>query len=315
VGDELGFAILPDKQDPKPRTVALARSVVSRSGDIWLWWQIIWRMMAWGDAFGLVDLNLDQMQIDRLSLLPSWQCFAIPDPLCNIQHYEQRFGVSKAIIPTNRMIHWSYNRRYLYGRSLWTEALDDWAKLKEVDIDLAEASRSASIQPNLHIMPIGTDDAYKRTYKTDHEERKKQGIIADIYLQHGADVKKPQNFPTAAPLNSFIDHHNLRRLRIAARSRVPLYLLGIDSKFGKEIAYQPALSFVVFIGVVRQLLAAGLRQLINTELALKQVPPSSWKYRIVFPRINVNPWQQTIEEDVNAEGVEDMDAAINLEIF
>lgn len=311
-GDELGFAILPDEDDPKPNTVKLARGVVDRVGDIFLWWQVIWRTLAWGDAFGLMNIDTKAMQIETLQLLPTWQIHAIPnEETGEIISYEQRFGGRQehAVIQPLSMVQWSYNRRYLYGRSLYQEALPDWAKLKDVDQDLGDASREAALQPNLHIMPPGADENYKKAYREDHEARKKKGIVADIYLLQGAEVKKPNGLPTNFPLNGFIDHHLMRRARIAMRSRVPPYLLGIETKSANEISMQPAIAFVVQVGMVRQLFSAGLRQLINTELALKQVPQANWKYRIVFPKINVNPYAAlTPDEDVDNPGVVDSDS-------
>jgi hypothetical protein len=228
-----------------------------------------------------------------------------------VMHYEQRYAGLKdaVIIPKSNLIHWTYNKRYLYGRSLFYESIPDWDKLKDIDTDLSDASRSASIQPNLHIMPPGADESYKRVYKEDHEMRRKQGLITDIYLLQGADVRKPAGLPTTFPLNGLIAHFDKRRLRIAARSRVPTYLLGIESKSAKEIAMQPALSFMVFIGVVRQLFSVGLRQLINTELALKQVSESDWVYKLQFPKINVNPYRQIADDaDVDQPGVSDTDS-------
>lgn len=310
-GDELGFAILPDKHHPQSRTVAAAREVINRVGDVFLWWQVIWRLLAWGDCFGLLHINTKLMMIESLQLLPTWQMFSVSDVESGaVSSYEQRFGgmKDKAVIQPMSMVQWSYNKRFLYGRSLYQEALSDWAELKAVDQDLSDASRTAAIQPNVHVMPAGADEAYKRAYREDHEARKKQGIIADIYLLQGAEVKKPPGFPGSFPLDGLIDHHHLRRLRIAARSRVPLYLLGIEQKSAQEIAMQPAISFTVFVGVVRQLFASGLRQLINTELALKQIPPDEWKYRIVFPKINVNPYAVIVDDtDVDQPGVEDVE--------
>ncbi|MBD2465719.1 hypothetical protein H6G89_32545 [Oscillatoria sp. FACHB-1407] len=313
-GDELGFAVLPDENDPRPNTVKIARAVIDRVGDIWLWWQVIWRFLAWGDAFGLMEIDTKAMQVEALRLLPTWQIHAIPDETTGqIIHYEQRFGGRRehAVIQPLSMVQWSYNRRYLYGRSLYREALPDWAKLKDVDQDLSDASREAALQPNVHIMPPGADENYKQAYKSDHEARKKKGIVPDIYLLQGAEVKKPMGLPSSFPLTGFLDHHLMRRARIAMRSRVPPYLLGIDSKFAKEISMQPAIAFVVQVGLVRQLFSAGLRQLINTELALKNVSPNNWVYRIVFPKINVNPYAELIEEDVDQPGVTDSDFVMN----
>jgi hypothetical protein len=307
-GDELGFAVVEDESNPQPNTVKLARALLDRTCNLQTYWQIIWRMLAWGDAFGLMEVDTKQMMISGFRLLPSWQLHVIPDESDGLLlNYEQRFSQrDKAIIPPVSLVQWSYNRRYLYGRSLYYEAINDWLKLKDADEDLAEANRSSAVQPNIHMMPPGADDAYKRQYKEDHENRRKAGIIPDIYLLQGADVRKPAGPPGGYPINQMLLNHNMRRARIVMRSKVPPYLLGIDTSYAKEISTQPAIAFVVFVGVVRQLFSVGLRQFINTELALKQIPTQEWAYKLQFPKINVNPWMQAIEEDVNQPGVEDV---------
>jgi hypothetical protein len=308
-GDEMGFAIEPDPNFPQAETVAIAQDVLSRCLTLTDYWLIIWRMMAWGDAFGLMDIDTKLRQVVGVRVLPTWQIHRLEDDYGVLSGFEQRWGVGKGqtvYIPALSMVQWSYNKRHRYGRSLYYEARRDWFKLKDSDEDLSVAARSSAIQPNLHIMPLGSDEAYKRAYKEDHEARRKQGLIPDFYLLPGAEVKKPSGLPGSFPLNGLIDNFNLRRQRIAARSRVPLYLLGIEAKYAREIAYQPAIAFVVFIGTVRQLFAQGLRQIINTELALQNVS-APWHYRIVFPKINVNPWKPVIEEDVDQPGVEDVD--------
>ena len=309
-GDELGFAVVPDEKNPKPSVVKLARAVLARI-DLFTYYQIVWRMLAWGNAFGLLDIDTKEKAIAGFYLLPSWQVHVIPDPMGRITLYEQRRAdqMQAAQMPPSSVIHWSYNKRYLYGRSLFYECIPDWEKLKDIDVDLAEASRSASIQPNLHIMQPGADEAYKKSYKDDHERRRKEGLITDIYLLQGADIKKPQGLPTTFPLQGLLTHFDKRRLRIAARSRVPPYLLGIESRSAKEIAMQPAISYMVFVGVVRQLFSVGLRQLINTELALKGVPEANWVYKLQFPTINIDPYNQLEDQtDVNEAGVNDTDS-------
>lgn len=307
-GDELGFAVVEDENNPQPNTVKVARALLDRCCNLQTYWQIIWRMLAWGDSFGLMDIDTNAMMVAGFRLLPSWQVHSIPNEIDGtLLNYEQRFSQrDKAIIPPVSLIQWSYNRRYLYGRSLFYEAMNDWLKLKDADEDLAEANRSSAVQPNIHMMPPGSDENYKRQYKEDHENRRKAGIIPDIYLLQGGDVRKPAGPPGGYPINQMVATHNLRRARIAMRSRVPSYLLGIDTSYAKEISTQPAIAFVVFVGVVRQLFSSGLRQFINTELALKQIPPQQWAYKLQFPKINVNPWLEAIENDVDQPGVEDV---------
>jgi hypothetical protein len=311
-GDEMGFAIEPDPNFPQLQTVAIAQEVLTRCLTLTDYWLIIWRMMAWGDAFGLMDIDTKLRQVVGVRVLPTWQIHRLEDDYGVLSGFEQRWGIGKGqtvYIPALSMVQWSYNKRHRYGRSLYHEARRDWAKLKDGDEDLSVAARTSAIQPNLHIMPTGVDENYKRAYKEDYEARRKQGLIPDIYLMPGQDIKRPSGFPGGSggfPTEGLINNFNLRRLRIAARSRVPLYLLGIDIKYASQIAYQPAVAFTVFIGTVRQLFAQGLRQIINTELALQNVP-APWHYRITFPKINVNPWMAAIDEELDKPGVEDID--------
>lgn len=312
-GDEMGFAILPPKQfnaageeievKPTPAVIA-ARELLERCFALTDYWQILWRLLAWGDAFLYLDLN--SKQINQTLLLPTWQCFAVPSESSYlVDHYMQRISHSKTeYINPLSMVHFAYNKRHLYGRSLFSECLNDWDAMKDADMDVRQATRGSVIQPNLHIMPSGADEAYKQTYKRDHEARLKQGIIPDIYLLQGADVRKPSGLPANFPITGMINAFDLRRLRIAARTRVPLYLLGIETRYAREIAYQPALAFTVFVGTVRQLLSSGLRQVIDRQLALQNI---TGEYRLVFPTINVNPWQPAIEQDVEAPQVSDLD--------
>lgn len=308
-GDELGFAVVADDKHPQPTTIATAQAVLERVCDIFGYWQILWRFLAWGDAFAVTQVDLKAKEIQNLLLLPTWQVFVVPDEMTGLPiRYEQRISRQKAIeIHPLITVHWAYNKRHLYGRSLFQESLNDWEKLKRADDALADGAETITYQPNLHIMPQGADEAYKQQYKADHEARKKQGIIPDVYLLQGQDVRKPSGLPAAYPLNGFIDNFNLRRHRIATRSRVPPYLMGIDTKYAREIAMQPAIGFKVFVGVIRQLLAAGLQQIINLELALKGIP-QPWHYRIVFPELNVNPFKLLPDDrDVGQPGVGDVE--------
>jgi hypothetical protein len=50
--------------------------------------------------------------------------------------------------------------------------------------------------------------------------------------------------------------------------------------------------------------AKGIKQLIDTELAIAGIPQNEWHYDIVFPKIYTNPF---IETDSNLEGIEDND--------
>jgi hypothetical protein len=60
---------------------------------------------------------------------------------------------------------------------------------------------------------------------------------------------------------------------------------------------------------VRICFAKGIKQIINTELALKGIPQNQWHYDIVFPKIYTNPFA---EQDANLEGIEDTDGKSSL---
>ena len=86
-------------------------------------------------------------------------------------------------------------------------------------------------------------------------------------------------------------------------SRIPPWLLG-ERRGLRDLGAQPALSFSIAVGSVRICLAKGLKQLINTELALQGIPKNEWQYNIQFPKIYTNPFA---EQDTNLEGIEDND--------
>lgn len=307
-GDEMGFTVTETEDDSQPETVAIARDLVARTLSLSGCWQAIWRSLAWGDAFAMLDIDTRAMQISRVLLLPTWQTFRIEDIYGNMERFEQRMGMNQVVqMHPLLVVHWRYNRRYLYGRSLFREALSEWAALCESDVDVRRASREATINPNIHTMPPGSTEEYKGRYRDDFKYERQKGIIPDIFLMHGGTVSKPSGAPTNLPMDGLIKNFNLRRLRIAMRSRVPLYLLGIDTSYAREIATQPMLAFLIFVGSVRQLFSEGLRQIINTELALKGIPPERWLYEIRYPTISANPYATLVDDDVGEEGVSDVD--------
>jgi hypothetical protein len=72
---------------------------------------------------------------------------------------------------------------------------------------------------------------------------------------------------------------------------------------------QPALSFSIAVGSVRMCFAKGIKQLVDTELAIAGIPQDEWHYDIVFPKIYTNPF---IETDSNLEGIKDNDGKADL---
>lgn len=322
-GDELGFAIVEDADNPQPETVAIARALQKRIMSGVYLQPVPSRGLAWGDCFGNLAINWELRQIDGLEFLPTWQTFRVE--ASDLPEYRE--AIARGEISSNQLIrfeqwkgfrdraplmlhpitvvHWRWKRKYKYGRSHFAESIlgGDAEHLEQSINDLVTASHAIGYNPNVHTMPDGYDDSYKKAYKADYQAQLRDGVITDIFLLSGATVNK-----ASAQWNPFMsnlkDNINLWRTRIAMRSRIPPWLLGGELRGIRDLGGQPALSFSVFIGSVRMFVADGIKQIINTELALKGVPPERWAYVLKFPTIYTNPFQ---EQDADEEGITDLD--------
>jgi len=293
-GDEFGIQVASDPHTPaSPRSSARVVKMVSHllSGfELDDYWRICWRMLAWGDAFASVVENPNGSL--RFILLPTWQIHLEVDEFTGelTKVYQLRPGDSaKREIDLESFCHWSYRKGFVYGRSIYYEVRDAVESYKRNSEDISDSSRSAAIVPSIHIMPEGASSEYLQAYKTDHQHQQKQSIVSDIYIPFGADVKKPFGGVQQFPLSAMKEAIQFRRLEIAVASRVPLYLLGIEYKSAREISLQPAMTFRLHIGRVRSILAVGLKKCIDRHLKKQGFPPP-YSYQLIFPKIDLNPF-------------------------
>jgi len=208
------------------------------------------------------------------------------------------------------VVHWRWDKKFKYGRSLFDASFlsGDFEKLDSASEDMQNASRNVGSPALVHTMPIEKGDSYKTEYKKDIEDRLKLGSIFHYFVLQGATISEVGAGKSGGQTN-LKEGLDLWRRRIGMKSRVPSYLLFPEAAMGgKDLSSQPALAFAVFIGSVRMILAQGIRQIIDTELALKGIDKERWKYRIVFPSIATNPFQQP-DPDLNASGVADTSKA------
>ncbi|MGL4947069.1 MAG: hypothetical protein ACRC4X_05325 [Cetobacterium sp.] len=293
-GDDIGFKIADDLIDETPinpkvieiLTTLFDRSIGGRFLEPWLT-----QMLAYGDSFASISFNASLNQIENLVLLPTWEMFRIEENDGTVLRFEQRatlYDRNPIVFHPLTLVHWRYRRDHLYGVPITRSIITDWANLKAKKYDLVRACRATGVNPNVHIMPEGTDDEYKSSYVDDNESRIADGIITDYYLGHGGTVQKLAN--NNPDVKALLDSIALLRQIIITKLRIPPYLGGLPAIGARDISGQPAMSYARFIGSVRGALSEGIRQICDLELALHGLNPAlpEHKYRIVFPKIFTN---------------------------
>ena len=319
IGDERGFAITENEFHPFPRTVAIAQELQRRilySVDFQM---VVDRFMRYGDCFGNIAIDFDKMQITGFQLLPTWQTFRVEagdivglnqmvqdgklssGELIRFEQWRRMSDTDPIILHPMNVVHWRYRQKNKYGRSHYRVAIEDGGRLDRAIEVLEAVSSEIGYNPTVHVMPSGTDNIYKQQYKAEFQERLKLGPVTHIFLEQGAGISRVGQLP--ANETSLRDNVELWRSRIGMISRIPPWLLG-ERRGLRDLGAQPALSFSIAVGSVRICLAKGLKQLINTELALQGIPKNEWQYNIQFPKIYTNPFA---EQDTNLEGIEDND--------
>jgi hypothetical protein len=91
-------------------------------------------------------------------------------------------------------------------------------------------------------------------------------------------------------------------------------MIGLPSQGARDIAGQPALAYARFIGSIRAVLAEGVRQIIDLELAMNGFAKDEMQYRLIFPKIYTNTQMQSLADSTESDtaGIEDLDRANRL---
>lgn len=270
---------------------------------------ILERMLSWGDAFIELGIDVDQMAITKIMALPTWEMFRV-EPNGILERFEQRRSWSGdeaiAFIPA-KIAHFRYRRKNIYGRGLFGASLEDWARLREATEDLALASREIGVNPTWHKMPRDQDHDYLNAYRNNHQLQIAEGAIAHYYLMFGEEIGKVGDAnPDLKPL---IESVLMWRSRIVMASGVPPYLFaGLPTIGAKDISGQPALAYARRINAIRAQATEGIKQIIDTELYLKNIPKERWKYTIGWPKISVSQFEEAegnVAETDNADTEKD----------
>lgn len=264
------------------------------------------RSIIYGDAFLTFGIDSKTMQVSRLLLLPTWEVFRQEDDYGNLLGFEQRRELTSLAVKQQQQqvislnpattLHLRYRQLNLYGRSLFNESLEDWAKLKEAVWDLARAARGVGVNPNVHVMPEGADAEYLKSYRNDYESQQLDGVVTDIFQLQGGDVHKLAN--NNPDLKALVENVLMWRARIVMRSRVPMwYFPGLDTARFRDVSGQNQLGYERHIEDIRCLTEQTLRQMCMVELILKGVPPEKRRFRFEWPRIDSNVYNQVMQQN------------------
>lgn len=337
-GDDMGFAVSPtldDNETPvNPDTKAIILDLLRRrnGGDYVIGGgflkKAVRQAVGWGDSF--VEISIDKEGVGRdycvsnSIYLPTWEMFRVEDDYGQLLGFEQRRRLQDPDpiqFHPLAIAHFRYEPNYLYGQSIFAQSITDWAKLKDATFDLANAMRAVGCNPTLHFLPEGSDESYKDAYKANYQNMLMDGMITDLFLLAGSDVRKISN--VNPDLKTLIDNVNFLRARIIP-SGFPSWLFnGLDNTGAKDIAGAPARAYARLRNDICSMVAESVRQVIDIELVLRL----GWdkfteigSYRLVFPKFLISEHQATggipsEDDESNLSGISDLNSIKKTTIF
>jgi hypothetical protein len=311
-GQTTGWMIADILKDGSPIDpdvkVILSDLIERKNGDDWviggnfLEKAVRW-MFGYGDAF--IEMSVAREGISsgngkygdygvyETLYLPTWQMFVQEDRQGRVQGFQQRSRLQDQegaidFFP-QKIIHFMYEEQTKYGMSAFLQACRPggaWKELKGVNFDIAEAVRSLGINPNIHVMPEGKDEAYKKAYQKRYESLKSTGVVTDMFLLSGADIRKMNG------VNSNLDALFRRQLDLRYHivpSGLPVWFfpgLGVEMRGAREISGEPAKAYDGILASIAFVLSKGIRKMFDLELTLRLGAEEFKKrghYRILFP--------------------------------
>lgn len=240
-----------------------------------------------------IGRGMGDLGISKTMYLPPLEMFVLHSEQGELQGYEQRemlqdrTAVRWVDRDMYRIVHFSHRRKRLYGQSIFgRKSITAWEDLKDVNMDIKDALRSIGVVPNIHTMFDGATVANKDDYQQKYEEMTKQGIVTDLFLLPGAEVKKMEG--VNSNLDSLINRQlDLRCQIIPAGFPVWMYPgMGLQMQGAREISQEPSRVYSRMRHSWCSTLAEGIRWMIDTELVLKMgfdEFEKRGKYRIIFP--------------------------------
>lgn len=338
-GDDQGFTVSPTLDDNETPVDSEVKDIIldllsrKNGGDYVLGGgflkKAVRNAVGYGDCF--IEFSIDKEGIGRNDYcvsnsiyLPTWEMFRCEDDRGQLLGFEQRRRLQDpdpvGFHPLS-VIHLRYEQAFLYGQSIFMQSREDWARLKDATFDLANAMRAIGCNPTLHFLPESADESYRIAYKDNYQQMLTDGMVTDLFLLAGSDVRKISN--VNPDLKTLIDNVNFLRSRILPPG-FPIWMIpGLDTTGAADISGQPARAYSRLRNDICSMIAEGAKQIIDIELVLKL----GWdkflevgKYRLVFPRFLVTEHQATQgmpgeDDESNTKGISDLDSIKNIRIL
>ncbi|MGL5878018.1 MAG: hypothetical protein ACRC2V_09605, partial [Xenococcaceae cyanobacterium] len=251
-------------------------------------------------------LSKNDYCVSNSMYLPTWEMFQVSTPQGQVIQYEQRRTLTDkdpdhTFYPW-KIIHMSYHSYRKYGRSLWAsnESLTTWKNLKAATEALARGAIELGYNPTVHQSASFGNRQTREEYIDNHEQRKAQGIITDIYISNNSEVAKLANVnPDLTPLVNNVLH---QRYGMIPAGYPTYYYPGLSqaTSGAKEISNQPALNYSRIRHDNCAFVAKAAKQAINIELVLTLGYDEYLKkmkaggYRLEFPSWRVTPHQDEV---------------------
>lgn len=330
-GDDQGFSVSPTLDDNEtlinPETKDIVLDLLRRrnGGDYVIGGNFLKKAVrqavGWGDSF--IEISIDKEGIGRdycvsnSIYLPTWEMFRVEDDYGQLLGFEQRRRLQDPDpiqFHPLAVMHLRYEQNYLYGQSIFAQSITDWARLKDATFDLANAMRAVGCNPTLHFLPESADESYRVAYKDNYQNMLTDGMITDLFLLAGSDVRKISN--VNPDLKTLIDNVNFLRARIIPPG-APVWLFpGLDTTGAADIAGAPARAYARMRNDIASMISEGVRQIIDIEIVLKK--GFDWylengKYRLVFPKFLISEHQATQgmpseDDESNLSGISDLNS-------
>jgi hypothetical protein len=304
-GDDRGVAVA-DQVDRKdtipidPRVEEICTATIDRLFSAQDIRKIGRNMLRRGDDFR--QIVIANRRVEQLVYLPTWQMFRRETngrvEGFYLKEYTREQNASR--YPPETVVHWRFRAEQKYGEALFEFAENDAQHLLKRFSDLDHAARAQAIDPLVHEMPTCATKEYVRDYRIAYQAKQQHQPITDFFLQAGARVYRASG-GNSPDLNSILSALNFSQIRLLMPAQVPFYLLGLNTAGAKEIAGEPAQALTRAISNFRADITTGIKQVIDLELSLQGIPLEKQKYRLIWPRIIVNPYGQTAQTDESPE--------------